>query len=822
MKKLLALFAALLMISLVGPALAEGPVAVKVDVTYGQTEARGMLTLINEFRSGSDAWYWNEDNETKTVCTDLAPLKYDYDLEAAAMQRAAEIAVFFSHTRPNNTKCFTAFPSGSVSSRENIAAGYRSASAAFTGWREDDDNYTGQGHRRNMLSSKCTHIGIGHVVFNGMHYWTQALASRSTPNTTASGAADTTQTVVIEVLPSLVATVSAPDITLALKQHADFPAVTFILTETWPEKPIPYLPCDAENKPVWTASAPELITREENGITAVNAGELTLTATVFDKQVTSKVTIPQADLAGATVTVDASGLIYTGSAHTPAVTVSYGGDTLVQGTDYTVAYANNVNALSNAGVTVTGMGNYCGTAAAAFTIDKAPLKVTANDGSIVYGNAPAGNGVTFTGFVNGETESVLGGSVTYTYSCGKYDDVGSYTITPSGLTSGNYAITYAPGTLTVTPKEVGLSWAETELTYNGSKQLPTVTVTGTVNGDAVSATVTGTQINAGEYTATVTKLTGKKAGNYVLPAAVTADFRIQKAIPAVTAPTPVEGLVETGEEQALVKAGITTGGTLKYSLEKKGTYTEAIPTGKAAGTYTVWYRVDGDDNYEDIAADSVKVKILNKITDSVTVSGGVYALNHTKKTATLTKPRKKSVTKLTIPATVSANGMKYKVTAIADSACKGLKKLKAVTIGTNVTTIGKKAFASCTKLKTVKGGAKVATIGVSAFDGDKVLSSLPALKQLTKIGDYAFRGCKALGKITLAAKVKTIGKSAFQGCAKLKTIVIKTKLLTTKTVGKAAFKGIYAKAKVTCPKGMAKAYKKLLKAKGLPSKATVR
>ena len=31
---------------------------------YGQSEARSMLSEVNSFRTGSDAWYWDEDNET--------------------------------------------------------------------------------------------------------------------------------------------------------------------------------------------------------------------------------------------------------------------------------------------------------------------------------------------------------------------------------------------------------------------------------------------------------------------------------------------------------------------------------------------------------------------------------------------------------------------------------------------------------------------------------------------------------------------------------------------------------------------------------------
>ena len=67
-------------------------------VTYGQTEARSMLASINAWRTGSDAWYWNSDNATKTTLSGAAQLEYDYGLERIAMKRAAELAISFSHS----------------------------------------------------------------------------------------------------------------------------------------------------------------------------------------------------------------------------------------------------------------------------------------------------------------------------------------------------------------------------------------------------------------------------------------------------------------------------------------------------------------------------------------------------------------------------------------------------------------------------------------------------------------------------------------------------------------------------------------------------
>ena len=163
-------------------------------------------------------------------------------------------------------------------------------------------------------------------------------------------------------------------------------------------------------------------------------------------------------------------------------------------------------------------------------ISKAALTITAKPKTITYGDEPANDGVSYDGFVNSETESVLTGTLAYEYNYTQYGDAGSYTIKPSGLTADNYEITYQTGTLTVDQKEVGLTWSNTSLTYiTDSEQAPTAEATGTVNNDLIGVTVTGGQTNAGDsYTATASGLTGAKAGSYKLPAENTTTFSIAK------------------------------------------------------------------------------------------------------------------------------------------------------------------------------------------------------------------------------------------------------------------------------------------------------
>ena len=145
-------------------------------------DARGMLQMINEFRTGDNAWYWNQDNTTWTVKTNLGVLQYDEELEATALVRAYELASVFDHTRPDGTDCTTAFPAGRAYMAENIAYGYRTAEGVFDAWLEENDDYAGQGHRRNMLSGSVTRIGIAAVDVGGVRSWVQEFSSAPLDN----------------------------------------------------------------------------------------------------------------------------------------------------------------------------------------------------------------------------------------------------------------------------------------------------------------------------------------------------------------------------------------------------------------------------------------------------------------------------------------------------------------------------------------------------------------------------------------------------------------------------------------------------------------
>lgn len=139
-----------------------------------------------------------------------------------------------------------------------------------------------------------------------------------------------------------------------------------------------------------------------------------------------------------------------------------------------------------------------------------------------------------------------------------------------------------------------------------------------------------------------------------------------------------------------------------------------------------------------------------------------------------------------------------------------------------VTAVGGKAFYKCTALKKVTLPGSITAIGRDAFYGCTKLSGITIPANVTAVEAKAFYGCMKLVKITIPANVTVIGSKAFYGCKKLTTVSIKSKKLTAAKVGSQAFKGIARKAVIKVPKSKLTDYKKFLKKKGVPSKATIK
>ena len=275
---------------------------VKITVQYGQTEARSILAMINELRTGSDAWYWNEDNTTKTDCTGIKPLVYDYELEKVAMQRAIEIAVSYDHQRPDGSRCFTAYGEYGYdyfTCGENIAAGYKSASEVNYGWREDNENYNGQGHRRNMLNSEFTCVGIAHVKFNGCDYWVEEF-SGNTPQSLETAAKEETEECEVRIDESRITSVgldtSTKEISLKCNETYELSDISVQMGYTgyWNSRSKKTFKVNVT--PEVYSQDSNVATYSEGKVTGVSEGETTLTATVYGKEASIVVSVHDCEL----------------------------------------------------------------------------------------------------------------------------------------------------------------------------------------------------------------------------------------------------------------------------------------------------------------------------------------------------------------------------------------------------------------------------------------------------------------------------------------------------------------------------------------------
>ena len=319
---------------------------------------------------------------------------------------------------------------------------------------------------------------------------------------------------------------------------------------------------------------------------------------------------------------------YDGTEKTPAVTVTADGATLAP-SNYSVSYSDNKNVTSEttkATVTVTAKagGNY--------TFNNETVNFEIREVGAVLTSTPKANNLTYTGQPQ-ELVSVgtaTGGHIEYSL------DNTTYTPNvPTGTNADTYTVYYkvvgdsnhsdgAAGQVSVTirPKEIispKITVSGT-YTYDGSAKEP-----GQTNIKVEDGTTT---IPSNEYTLSyrdntnagtaMVIVTNANGGNYIVNG--TATFVIGKGTAsAAEAPQGLTNLPYNATAQELIQAGSASGGTMVYSLEQNGEYSTAIPTGTAVGTYTVWYKVKGDDNHNDSTAASVTASIIQNTVTNPTI-----------------------------------------------------------------------------------------------------------------------------------------------------------------------------------------------------------
>ena len=216
----------------------------------------------------------------------------------------------------------------------------------------------------------------------------------------------------------------------------------------------------------------------------------------------------------------------------------------------------------------------------------------------------------------------------------------------------------------------------TPITFGQILRVSTITGTMKYDGKTVEGTFDWTNPitkpnKAGDYQAEWTFTPAEGYEEYAT-ATGTVTIKVNKATPAFTAPTAQENLTYTGQEQALITAGsVTSGGTMQYSLTENGTYSQDIPTGTDAGTYTVWYRVIGDANHNDTEPASVTVRIGQKPLRITEVTAASKTYDGTTNA---------DITSVTFENVILNRGTDYNVTASFDDASVGRGKNVTATV----------------------------------------------------------------------------------------------------------------------------------------------
>ena len=307
----------------------------------------------------------------------------------------------------------------------------------------------------------------------------------------------------------------------------------------------------------------------------------------------------------------------------------------------------------------------------AYTVNKANLTVTAVNKTVAYGDAVPTYTVSYSGFVNNDDAQSLGGILAFTCTYAQYSAVGEYTITPSGLTSSNYNIIPANGTLTVSPKAIIVTIGHKESTYGSAPVALTATDNGIVNNDnanngvyTLSCTVTATT-GAGTYDITGTKVNNNYnitfangTGAYrvwpknLIVTAENKEITYGDAVPTYT--VGYGGFVNNDNAQSL-------GGTLVYSCS----YAQY----SAAGEYTITPSGLTSDNYNINFGNATLTVAPKSIVVTITPKSSVYGEAPVALTATDNGiVHNDNVYTLACVVTSSSNAGSYDITGTANNA----------------------------------------------------------------------------------------------------------------------------------------------------------
>ena len=348
------------------------------------------------------------------------PVTMDKNLLECAMTRAEELTVYASHTRPNGSICFSAFPYFEDPS-ENLAINQGTPEEVMESWIESSGHYT------NIMNSKNVSAGIGCYSQNGHLYWIQCFSSHAAE--TCTQPANQNVSPVLSVLPRLV------NIHFNVSSPVKFTEEQKTLTIYATCNGFSYMSSSLDPSSfTWSTGDPSVATVDQSGVIRLKSkGNTTVTATLKscpDKILTADLNAYY-DLEDS-LTYTGSWK-YTGKPITFSPVLKFHNRTLTEGKDYTLSFSNNQN--SGVGTfTITGLGLYSGTLTNNFgiwQINLSQAEIAFSQSSYLYTGTPLTPKPTVTW--NGIT---LTENVDYTLSWHNNAQQGNAYVTVSG--KGNF------------------------------------------------------------------------------------------------------------------------------------------------------------------------------------------------------------------------------------------------------------------------------------------------------------------------------------------------------------------------------------------------
>ncbi len=292
-------------------------------------------------------------------------------------------------------------------------------------------------------------------------------------------------------------------------------------------------------------------------------------------------------------------------------------------------------------------------------VSAAALTVTGS-GTQTYGGSPT-YAAAYSGFVLGQGVGVLSGTLAFSTTTSSSSPVGTYTgaVTPSGLTSSNYAITFASGNmvvnlaaLTVTASPETKTYGQT-LTFGSGSML--FTSSGLQNGQTIGTVTLAVSNNggaataaAGSYTITANAATGGTftASNYTITYA-TGTLTVSKDSTTTTVASSLnpsnsgQSVTFTATVSANSPGSGTPTGTVTFLDDgtSLGTGTNSVVGGNlvatfstsslSVGTQSITVNYGGDGNFVNSTLATPLSQVVNSASGNAFANPSIYVLNGT-------------------------------------------------------------------------------------------------------------------------------------------------------------------------------------------------